>query len=257
MRFSGIRPDLSPEDEVVKLELAKCLPRVYSELIRSDIPGSSGSRSSRSATLRSSSPSVMKSSHVRPPVAKPTKGELLARVEMLSRKSRSVNRKTLDSLEKGRPSWGKVPKLGTSSSSPSAHVRVLGQVLPPPSEVPRAPSSQPRSGSAAKVRDSSGRAAKPLLEVMPITVWSPPMQSVEPPSSREEELKRKRPKVDGNGDSLLVNAELAAGAVSSILRDSDLKRSGALPVEEALALSLQGVTSISSHVLLCLLLSWI
>ena len=79
MRFSSIRPDLSPEDEVVKLKLAKCLPRVYSELIRSDIPGSSGSRSSRPATLRSSSPSIMKFSYVGPPVSKPTKGELLAR----------------------------------------------------------------------------------------------------------------------------------------------------------------------------------
>ena len=100
MRFSGIRPNLSPEDEVVKLKLAKCLPLAYSELIRSDIPGSSGSRSSRPATLRPSSPSVMKFSHVGPPVAKPTKGELLARVEMLSRRSRSVKRKTPDSLEK-------------------------------------------------------------------------------------------------------------------------------------------------------------
>ena len=103
MRFSGIRPDLSPEDEVVKLKLAKCLPRVYSELIWSDIPGSSGLRSSRPATLRPSSPSVMKFSHVGPSVAKPTKGELLAWVEMLSRRSRSVKRKTPDSLEKGRP----------------------------------------------------------------------------------------------------------------------------------------------------------
>ena len=38
VRFSGVRLDLIPEDEVVKLKLAKCLPRVYSELIRSDIP---------------------------------------------------------------------------------------------------------------------------------------------------------------------------------------------------------------------------
>ena len=54
------------------------------ELIKLDIPGSSGSRSSRYAALRPSPPSVMKFSHVRPPVAKPTKGELLARVETLS-----------------------------------------------------------------------------------------------------------------------------------------------------------------------------
>ena len=69
-----------------------------------------------------------------------------------------------------------------------------------------------------------------------------------------EELRGKRPEDDGDGDSLLFNTELAAGAVSSILRESDLKRSGALPVEEALALSLQGVASISSRVSLCLLL---
>ena len=62
-------------------------------------------------------------------------------------------------------------------------------------------------------------------------------------------MRRKDPEfeIGGDGDSLLHNAELAAGAVSSILKDSDLKRSGALPVDEALALSLQGVASVSSR----------
>ena len=141
MRFLGIRPDLSPEDRIVKRKLAKCLPSAYSELIRSDIPGSSGLRSSHPATLRPSHPSVMKFSHDGPPVVKPTKGELQALVETLSRRSRSVKRKPLDSLEKGHPARGKIPRLGTSSSSPFAHVQVQGQVLPPPNEVPRAPSS--------------------------------------------------------------------------------------------------------------------
>ena len=173
MHSSGIRPDLSPEDRV-KRKLAKCLPRAYSKLIRSDIPRSLGSKSSRPSTLRPSPPSVMKFSHDRPPVVKPTKGELQARVETLSRRSQSVKRKPLDSLKKSHPAWGKAPRLGTSSSSPSTHVRVQGQVLPPPTEVPRASSLQPRSSSAAKAKDSSGRAAEPLLEVMPISVWSPP-----------------------------------------------------------------------------------
>ena len=75
------------------------------------------------------------------------------------------------------------------------------------------------------------------------------MWSVKPPSSRVEELKRKGSETDGDGDSLLLNAELTAGAVSSILKDSDLKRSSILPIEEALALSLQGVTSVSSRIL--------
>ena len=154
---SGIRPDLSPEDKVTKQELAKCLPRAYSELIKSDIPGSSGSRSSCSVALRPSPPSAMKFSHAGLPVAKPTKGELLARVETLSQRSRSVKRKTLDSSEKGRPSWGKVPKLGTSSSSPSTHTRALRDVLPPPAEVPKGSSSQPRSGSTTKAKESSGK----------------------------------------------------------------------------------------------------
>ena len=116
-------------------------------------------------------------------------------------------------------------------------------------------SSQPRSGSAAKVKSLLGGAVEQPLAVMPITVWNPPTKSVRSPSRRAEELKRKDPKskIGGDGDSLLLNAELAAGPVSSILKDSDLKRSSELPVDEALALSLQGVTSVSSQILLCLI----
>ena len=67
------------------------------------------------------------------------------------------------------------------------------------------------------------------------------------PPQRAAELKRKKskPKVDKNKDSLLSNTVLAAGAVSSILKDSVLGRSKGLPVDEALALSLQGVASVS------------
>ena len=42
---SFARPDLSLEDKEVKRKLVKCTPHVYYELIRSDIPGSSGARS--------------------------------------------------------------------------------------------------------------------------------------------------------------------------------------------------------------------
>ena len=78
--------------------------------------------------------------------------------------------KTLDSLEKGRPAWGKVLRLGASSSSPSTHTRMQGRVLLPPAEVPKAPSSQIHSGYVAKAKDSSGKAVEPPLEVMHITV---------------------------------------------------------------------------------------
>ena len=116
-------------------------------------------------------------------------------------------------------------------------------------------SSQPRSGSAVKAKGPLGGAVEQPLAVMPITFWNPPTKSVKSPSPRAEELRRKdlESEIGGDGDSLLLNAELAAGGVSSILKDSDLKRSHALAVDEALALFLQGVTSVSSHTLSCLI----
>ena len=135
--LSGARLDLSPEDNVTALVLVECTPRPYAELINSDILGPSSSRSARSAVLRPSPPSTMKVSPIRPFTTKPTKGELLAMVETLSRKPRSVKRKTLDSVEKDRSASVKVPKLGASFSSPSTHVRMPEQALSPPTEVPK------------------------------------------------------------------------------------------------------------------------
>ena len=120
--LSGARIDLSTEDNVIALALAKCPPLPYAELIKSDLPCPSSSRSARSAVLRAPPPSTMKVSPLGPSAAKPTKGELLAWLGTLSRKPRSVKRKTLDSVEKDRPALVKVPKLGVSSSSPSTHV---------------------------------------------------------------------------------------------------------------------------------------
>ena len=251
--FSGARLDLSPEDNVIAQALAECTPHPYAELIKSDIPGPSSSRSTRLVFMRPSPPSTMKVSPIGPSTAKPTKGELLAWVKALSRKPRSVKRKTSDSTEKDRPAWCKVPRLGASSSSLSTHVRTPGQMLSPPAEVFKASSSQSRSGPTAKAKGSSKRAIEHPLAVMPITVWNPPAQSVKPPSSKSERLKRKDSETNDDGDSLLLNAELAAGAVSSILKDSDLKWPGELPVDEALALSLQGVAFVSPHILSCLI----
>ena len=59
-----------------------------------------------------------------------------------------------------------------------------------------------------------------------------------------DDVERGRFGVVRNEDSLLSHMELAAGAVSSILRDFDLKKVDALSVEEALALSLQGAASV-------------
>ena len=52
-------------------------------------------------------------------------------------------------------------------------------------------------------------------------------------------------------DSLLANAELTVGAVSSIIWDSDLEREDAVSVEEALALSLLGAATICQDAFIC------
>ena len=252
--LSGARIDLSAEDNVVALALAECPPRPYAELIKSDIPGPSSLRSARSVVSRPSPPSTMKVSSIGPSAAKPTKGELLAQLETLSRKPWSVKRKTLGPFEKDRPALVKVPKLGASSSSPSTHVRKPKQALSPSAEVSKVLSSSFHPGSAAKAKGPSGKAVEKPLAIMPISVRNPPVKSVQPPSLKVEELKRKDSESGGDGDSLLIDAELAAGAVLSILKDSDLKRSSVLPVDEALALSLQGVASVSSHTSSCLIL---
>ena len=80
--LSSAKVDLSAEDNVIALALAECPPSPYAELIKSDIPGPLSSRSARSTVLRPSPPSTTKVSPVGPSAAKPTKGELLARLEM-------------------------------------------------------------------------------------------------------------------------------------------------------------------------------
>ena len=93
---------------------------------------------------------------------------------------------------------------------------------------------------------SSAAVAQPLT-VLPITVWNPTSDKAKSPPRRMTELKRKKlkPKADAIRDSLLSSAELAAGAVSSILKESDIGGSKELPVDEALALSFQGIASVS------------
>ena len=104
---------------------------------------------------------------------------------------------------------------------------------------------------ATVTKGPSRRVVESPLEVMPIYVWNPPTESTEFPSSMSEDMRRDRFGAVGDEDSLLSNVELAIGVISSILRDSDLKRMDALPIEEALILSLQGVISISPYAFIC------
>ena len=147
---SGVWPGLSPEDEEVKRKLVKCTPRANFELIRSDIPGPSSARHVRLPFLRPSPLCVMKPlvsnspslSVLEPLIAKPTRGELQAHLEVLSKKKRSVKWKIPTSPEGCPLVRGKILKVG-ASSSPS---------------------------SAVGAGHSSERVAEPPLEVLPINV---------------------------------------------------------------------------------------
>ena len=107
--------------------------------------------------------------------------------------------------------------------------------------------SLPPSKPDVKAKGLSGEAVEQPLTVMPITVWNPPSDNAKSPPRGMVEPKRKKskPKANAIKDSLLSNAELAAGAISFILLESDLGRSKGLLVDEALALSFQGVASVS------------
>ena len=115
--FLGTRLDLSAKDKVVALELAECLARTYAELIKSDIPGPSNLRSTRSTASRPLPPSTMGVSPIGLTAATPTRGEILVHLGALSRKPWSVKRKKSSSSEKDRPIPAKVQKLGASPSS--------------------------------------------------------------------------------------------------------------------------------------------
>ena len=108
-----------------------------------------------------------------------------------------------------------------------------------------------RSSPTTVSKGPAGRATESPLEVMPISIWNPPVESTEFPPSMPEDVRRDRFGAEGDEDSLLSNAELATEAVSSIPRDSGLKKMDALPVEEALTLSLQGVISVSLSTFVC------
>ena len=138
-----------------------------------------------------SPPSTMRVSPIGPSAANPTKGELLAQLETLSRKPRSVKRKTSGTIEKGRPALAKVPRLGASSSSPSTPARKSEWAQSPTAEAPIVLSSQPPSKSTTKGKSLLGGATEQPLTIMPITVWNPPTESFRSPPRRAEELKRK------------------------------------------------------------------
>ena len=98
-----------------------------------------------------------------------------------------------------------------------------------------------------KAKGLSGADVAQPLTALPIIVWNPPVDKAKSPPRRTAELKRRKlkPKAGVIKDSLLSSVELAAGAISSILLESDVGSSKELPIDEALALSFQGMALVS------------
>ena len=167
--LSGIRPDLTPEDREVNCQLGKCRPRAYSDLIRSDILGSSGVSPSCSPCSTSPSPFAMETSLGGPLVVKPNWGELRARVELLVKK-RSVKRKAQNPSEGSPPARGKVPNLRVSDLRSRTQVQVKGQALSSSAEVSEVVGAERHSSSTTGVKGSSRKATEHPLKFLPISV---------------------------------------------------------------------------------------
>ena len=243
--------------------MEECSARSYAELIKSNIPSSSSLLPARSTASRPSLLSTLGVFSFGPTAATPTRGEILVHLGATSRKPRSVKRKKPSSSDKDRPVSAKVQNSGAPppspaqelerASSPLVEVQESGASSPSPAQEPKQelPSldltllSPP--GPDVKAKGLSGADVAQPLTVLPITVWNPPADKAKSPPRRTMELKRKKlkPKADAIRDSLLSSAELAACVVSSILKESDIGESKELPVDEALALSFQGIASVS------------
>ena len=90
--------------------------------------------------------------------------------------------------------------------------------------------AQRRSSFVAGAKGSLRRAAEPPLKVLPIYIWSLSVENATPSPPIQGDVGNDRFGAEGGEDSLFTNAELAVGAVSSILRDSGLKKVKALCV---------------------------
>ena len=115
-----------------------------------------------------------------------------------------------------------------------------------------APPSVAGVSKVAGPKISLGRSAELSLIVLPISVWSPLVQDFKCPPTMPEDEGRGGFGTEGEEDSLLANLELPTGAVLSILSDSDLRRADAMPVEDVLALSLQGAATVCPDAFICL-----
>ena len=203
---------------------------------------------SRPPALRPSLPSDMRPSREGSSTLKPTREKLQSQVESLVKKKRSVKRKAQAPPKSSLAIRGKIPRLGASSPPSTAKEWGSSDQVPARGHVPP---SMVEVSRVAGPKNPSGRTTEPPLEALPISIWSPSTQNAKLPPMTSEDEGRDCFGAEGDEDLLLSNSELAVGAVSSILRDSDLKRVNAMSVKEALALSLQGAATVCPDAFIC------
>ena len=145
------------------------------------------------------------------------------------------------------PSSLLVQRLERASSSLASPVLEPEWDSPSLAEVPPVLGPLPSSDPIAEAGNPSGEDGVQPLAAVPIAVWNAPSESAKsPPEKSAEPTRRKtKPTTAENKDSLLSNAKLAVGVVSSIIKDSDIVRSKELPVDEVLASSFQGFALVS------------
>ena len=206
--------------------MEECSARSYAELIRSNIPSSSGLLPTRSIASRPSPLSTLGAFSFGPTAAAPTRGEILIHLGAASRKPRSMKRKNPSLSDKDRPVPAKVQKLGVSPPSP---VRVPGRASPPLADVQNSGASPPSppheleqmSSTLVEVQDSGVAPPSPVqgpekalptldltllspprpdakakglsgadvaqpLTVLPMTVWNPPSDKAKSPPSEDD-----------------------------------------------------------------------
>ena len=124
---------------------------------------------------------------------KPSWEELQALVEFLVKKKRNAKSKVPVAPESIHEPRGKVPKLGASTSPSSIREQgsqgqfwARGGPPYPVAEVSKVTGPQLRSPRATVTKSPPERTAKPPLNILPISVRSPSVQSVELPSGASE-----------------------------------------------------------------------
>ena len=168
--------------------MEECSARSYAELIRSNIPSSSGllpTRSSRPSPL-----STLGAFSFGLAAAAPIRGEILIHLGAASQKPRSVKRKNPSLSNTDRPVPAKVQKLGVSPPSP---IRVPVRAAPPPVDVQNSGESPPSpphelertSSPLVEVQDSGAAPPPPVqglkraLPTLDLTLLSPPRPDAE------------------------------------------------------------------------------